>query len=640
MHSLAARIRGLSPFGPIFGKELRVTSRRKRTYILRTSYLLVLFLVILSFYAGNHERFSGSVVVRAQRNAELGAEFFAVFAFFSCFAMALIGPILTATAINSERLQNTLAVLMMTPINAWQIAAGKLFSRLLVAITLLGLSLPVLAVVRLLGGVEGWQVGAVLLLSLSTVIFTASLGLFISTIASRAYAVIILSYAILLLIWAAIPSALAMFGAWLSQNRPSEWPVYAYCGVILPFFQIAQVVSLGMLPASVAAWPVCVIYQFVVSTLLLLWTALLLRRRARRELAGETAVARVQPPPLPPASAQTAGKPPVPAAVGAPAASPQAPPSQQSRQRDVGDNPVLWREIRRPVFAKVWQRVAAILIVLGCLMGMYILIHASSYSRTSNLLRPDTHAVFACVFCGILTVVGAIFSATAIAAEKEGNTWTLLIATPLSARQIVLGKLAGMLRRLWWPMLLVIGNFTAFGLFGALSPVSVAVIIWITASCNVIWVATGLYLSLQVKSATFAAVLNLLLPLGLYLGVLVLLAIADGFGNARGRIIELEGLYAPYSYLVTATELTPRRYDFGSSGDWPAGTKPVVSMPVFNQVPTIAFVVAAGATGLAYLSIAGLVVGWTIVRFDHIVGRAQEGMNPFVSPLPPPLPLR
>ena len=51
----------------------------------------------------------------------------------------------TATAVSSERLGRTLNVLLATPITAWQIIAGKLASRLLVAITLIGLSLPVLA---------------------------------------------------------------------------------------------------------------------------------------------------------------------------------------------------------------------------------------------------------------------------------------------------------------------------------------------------------------------------------------------------------------------------------------------------------------------------------------------------------------
>ena len=151
---LLGRLRGLSPFGPIFGKELRTTARRKRTYVLRFLYLGALFLLLLFFWSVSQPMryYYGtetSVAARAARNAELGSQFFAVFSFFTLAAMGLVGPILTATAVNSERLHKTLPVLLMTPITAWQIVSGKLFSRLLVALTLIGLSLPVLAVVRL-----------------------------------------------------------------------------------------------------------------------------------------------------------------------------------------------------------------------------------------------------------------------------------------------------------------------------------------------------------------------------------------------------------------------------------------------------------------------------------------------------------
>src|SRR2546423_5763821 len=150
-----ASLSAISPFGPIFGKELRTTARRKRTYWLRFLYLLALFLVLLGVYSGaSRGRASASVSERAQQEAELGGYFFMAFAMFSIFALGLISPILTATAVSSERQSKTLHVLLMTPITSWQIITGKRFSRLLAALTLIGLSLPVLAVVRLLGGVE------------------------------------------------------------------------------------------------------------------------------------------------------------------------------------------------------------------------------------------------------------------------------------------------------------------------------------------------------------------------------------------------------------------------------------------------------------------------------------------------------
>src|SRR5436305_5235131 len=212
MARVAKLFHSLSPLGPIFGKELRSTSRRKRTYYLRFFYIALLLLVMLAFYSdlSTDLKHVGSVARRAQKLAELGAVFFAVFAFFSLAAMAIAGPVLTATAINSERLHKTLPVLLMTPINAWQIVGGKLFSRLLIALTLLGLSLPVLAIVRLLGGVEIEQMFGVIGVCVSVALFTAALGLLLSTVVSRAYAVILLAYVILGFIYFFIPLCIGM----------------------------------------------------------------------------------------------------------------------------------------------------------------------------------------------------------------------------------------------------------------------------------------------------------------------------------------------------------------------------------------------------------------------------------------------
>src|SRR5438132_1090070 len=117
MANAAQFLRSLSPLGPIFGKELRCTSRRRRTYYLRFIYIGALLLLMVFCYSITSSEFHGvsSVARRAQKLAELGAIFFAAFAFFSLGAMALAGPVLTATAINSERLHKTLPVLLMTP---------------------------------------------------------------------------------------------------------------------------------------------------------------------------------------------------------------------------------------------------------------------------------------------------------------------------------------------------------------------------------------------------------------------------------------------------------------------------------------------------------------------------------------------
>ena len=222
-----AHLRALSPLGPIFGKELRSTARRRRTYVLRFLYLGLLLTIMLFFFIISNVGMRGqtnSAVRQSQHLAEMGAVFFGVFSFFTLSSMALLGPVLTATAINSERLHKTLAVLLMTPITAWQIVAGKLFSRLLIALTLIGLTLPALSVVRLLGGVETTQIVASLALSISVVIAAAALGLLLSTLMNRAYSVILLSYGAMMILYALMPAAIGIIISTIARTGAGGMP--------------------------------------------------------------------------------------------------------------------------------------------------------------------------------------------------------------------------------------------------------------------------------------------------------------------------------------------------------------------------------------------------------------------------------
>src|SRR3954453_18396613 len=91
----------ITPFGPIFEKELRVASRRKRNHLLRVLYLLGLFLILMLAYLTMRTNGYVSVAARMERQNQLGMVFFACFGMFCAVAMGLIGPVLTCTAVSS-----------------------------------------------------------------------------------------------------------------------------------------------------------------------------------------------------------------------------------------------------------------------------------------------------------------------------------------------------------------------------------------------------------------------------------------------------------------------------------------------------------------------------------------------------------
>jgi ABC-type transport system involved in multi-copper enzyme maturation permease subunit len=366
VRSFASRITGLSPFGPIFGKELRVTSRRKRSYILRVIYLAALLLVLLMAWMVSREfmRYGGGGVgAQAMAQEQLGVVFFGCFVIFTTIAMAAIAPLLTANCISSERLGRTLHVLLMTPITAWQIVAGKLFSRLLIAMTLIGLSLPVLALSRLLGGIELEQMIAAVCLAATVALFTAAIGLFYSAFLKRVVAVIVLAYITIIVFevltgWFA--SAFRMQTA-LQVAASTNW-----------------VVCMGMIATPqrliTVNWQLCCAFHLALTGILLIVSGQFLRRVARNEGgagapdAPEKRPAFVAtPPPLPNSALMAeipAGVPAMPIPV-LPVSS--APVHRPRALREVSDSPILWREIRRPLTAKRWQAITfTALTLLAC----------------------------------------------------------------------------------------------------------------------------------------------------------------------------------------------------------------------------------------------------------------------------------
>jgi ABC-type transport system involved in multi-copper enzyme maturation permease subunit len=313
----------LNLLGPIFEKELRATSRRKRTYVLRAAYLGGLLLVMLAAYTSTRSMYrGGGVAFRVQQQNELGQVFFAVFSFFGVISMAAIGPVLTSTAISSERLHKTLPVLLMTPITSFQIVTGKLFSRLLVALTLVGLSLPVLALVRLLGGVDLSQMFGVLVLFAVTAVSTAAVGLFFSTLFNRAFAAILLSYGLLFGIYGFIPLAASAY--YSGAPAPGFFRLFAISN---PVFNVSMLATrMGGLRFGWSWWEGAAAHG-TLAVVLTVVSALLVRRIQRREGSAEAT----------PAAASENDR-------------TLAPARKTPRVKSVWNNPVLWREIGRPLF--------------------------------------------------------------------------------------------------------------------------------------------------------------------------------------------------------------------------------------------------------------------------------------------------
>jgi len=604
-------------------------ARRKRSYALRFCYLGLLLSVLglTWLIMGDSYRYSqSSIVMQAQRQAEMGKTFFGVFSMFSIGAMMLIGPVLTSTAIGSERLRRTFEVLLMTPISAWQLVGGKLFSRLLTALTLIGLTLPVLAIVRLLGGVEIEDMFGSLALALSVAMSSAAMGLLLSCWIKRAWAVILLSYIFLGLIYGLFPTLsiallVQMFDSSRSASAMRGLELLTIVNPVLTgIFKI--VAPRGMFAVN---WWSAIAVQLFFTFVLTLLAAIVVRRIGRRDFSGGGATTIPIAPALPPGLTGSSTACDV-RADDRPEKPREPVVASTAKNRRVSDNPVLWRELRRPLLPRRWMRVVAVVTTIGLLLLSYL---CFSFDHRA-LQQEELHIGYAFAMHTLLLLMGVVLSATAIATEKESDTWTLLIVTPVSGQTVMWAKFIGVLRRLLWPWTIVLLHFSLFTLFGILSIYSTIIVLIATITFNLPWIATGCYLSLRVTRVTTAVVLNLMLPILIY-GLVPLGLVALQYSIQELRRTELAELmlyYLPYWYMGEGIDRMSNSGSFydALSRDYHS----TFSVPFFgDRWPAIYLVWFTIIASIFQIAITGLIVWWSGFRFDSLVKRARDpiGLN-------------
>ena len=173
---LALAARPLTAGGPIFTKDLFVTSRRRRYYLLRVVYVAAMTVLVAATWRSVVG--IGGVGYGASRMAEAGKSITAAIAWGQFIATQVLAMVLLSTAISEELHSRTLPMLMTTPLGGRQIVAGKLFAKLLHLLILLAISFPILAIVRVLGGVPWDFVIASLSITISAMILTGAVSLF------------------------------------------------------------------------------------------------------------------------------------------------------------------------------------------------------------------------------------------------------------------------------------------------------------------------------------------------------------------------------------------------------------------------------------------------------------------------------
>jgi len=536
--------------GPIFDKELRVSSRRKRNYTLRLIYVILLTLFITSVWL-SLVKSEGSSAYQKSRLALAGKTIVTTIVMFQFFATQVIAVIMLSTSISDEIYHRTLGLLMTTPIGSFQIVMGKLFSKLLQLILLLAITLPLLAIVRIFGGVPWNYVLSSLCITLTAVIFAGSLSLYFSINNRRAYVVIIKTVVTLGVLYFFIPLIITV----LLQPRWLYAPVFKSLVTVFPILiaflhlnplgamsvNTAMMISssapqtmviLAIIPTGVSFfyWPLHCMLMLGASALLIAISVKIVRKVALRQAVGqiESVPNRMRAKKSKKFSRRHAKQQELPGVI-----------------RRVTDSPVLWRELRAPMIQGAEGR--------NSIIGLAIAINALLITYWICERYMD-EAFTQMGYVMMFTVIGSIFtivlSATSITSEKETRSWPILLATSMDDWNILMGKAIGIFRRCLPIWLLLAGHIFLFICRRYIHPIAILHMTIFTTGLIVFLTGTGLYFSARFKRTTSAVIASFGLALVLWIILPAMLGLVSVFTHDYDAVRELVSAN-PAAQLVT-----------------------------------------------------------------------------------------
>jgi ABC-type transport system involved in multi-copper enzyme maturation permease subunit len=495
---IASRARWLT--GPILDKELRVASRRRRYYLMRFAYVGLLTCFVLGVWFSYVRRGSGgSVVYQASRIGVAGRYIAVTLVWFQFLAAQLIAAVLLSDAINGEVRKRTLGVLAVTGVTSVQIVVGKLAGRFLQIGLLLVASLPLLAVVRVFGGVPWDYVVSGLGITLGATLFAGALSLLFSAFCRQAYTGVL---GVLACYWVLFSGSDLLLG-WLARVGRITAASAESAGLLTNPFVLLRTRTTEMFtsqagPVPSSRWPWHCLVLLAASGAVLMASAWRVRYVAACSPGDRWG--------------RHFGRQPRPArAAGGILARHIA----RRRALRPGSSPVVWKELHASWLprhrAARWA--AGIFVAGACLVLLAVLIVTGEASLAGSYLS---------VLYLAFLVRLATGAAGGIAGEREARTLSVLLATPLEDREIVNGKaLAALYRSLPLlvpvPLLCLLASWSdAASRTGTLESVGEAGLHLLSLAALVLFVlGLGLYFSVRLKTTAAAVVTTVAVCFGL-----------------------------------------------------------------------------------------------------------------------------
>jgi ABC-type transport system involved in multi-copper enzyme maturation permease subunit len=522
-------------------------------------------------------------------------------------------PTLVAGVIADEKQRKTLNYLLASRLSSPEIVLGKLLVRMLYVGVLLGVSLPILSLLVLLGGIDPRLVVLACAATFSAAWFLAALSIWVSTIARRVREACFIAYGleILWLLWPMIvrnistgrwpwlDSALGWLGDWVGASSPLEvgrrffWDILGGGISRLTILEsVGWMIGLqavfGIFLALLAAWQLRPIFR-------------------RQDSDGKNAIRGLRSLFQP-----WSGR-------------------RLRRRRSPGDRPMVWKELCTGRARGLARFVAFMLTLIGGgFLAYWAVWYAVSaiqemwergYSSQFGFPSARDEFYWFLVFVvpliyvvGILSVASA--AASTVTTEHEEDTWISLTATDLTGREIVLAKQLGALvrgRRLAELILLLAATGAVAGSihFVAVPLLIVALLVygWFAA-------ALGVWISLRLRSTWRAQFLTVT--------ILLLINVAgQGTLNAVSRFGLAPQLWPGFTpYEIAKLLLDPpyvKRVITAFLTPWPQSwwATDMDPGPVWHAIFTV-------VSALAYTALAMVLTWHAVHRFEIVAGRARR----------------
>ena len=345
--------------------------------------------------------------------ARFGLLFFQIIAYVQLTLLLFFSALSAAGTVALEKDRRTFVLLLMTDLSDYEIVVGKMLGSLLPIILLLLVTMPVFALLLLLGGLSGQQVVQAGLVFLSTSLASGSLGGLVALWREKTFQSLALSVLGLVLYLCLVQ------GIGLLAGSSSVVDLHMVRAWLDPFLTIQYVLEPPMKSSFSPAYG----FTIIMTVFAILLNLVGIWKLRTWNPSGE---------PIMQSDAPTEEE-------------KQAERSTQShaapgKARPVWNNPILWREIvtyaygRRPFMIKT-----AYFIVLALLCWY-------AFGQLNRAGHNSFAAAYGLVPVTILSLLlVSAQSATSITSERDGKALDLLLVTDLSPKEFIFGKIGGVL---------------------------------------------------------------------------------------------------------------------------------------------------------------------------------------------------